>query len=99
MSLDRIMREEARLIVLRELASQPNYTLNESLAAVVLESFGIARSRDWVRGELRFLAEIGAATVSEAGSVLIVTATTRGLDHVSGRLVLDGVKRPSPRGA
>ena len=41
------------------------------------------------------LAEIGAVTLTEAGSVLIATLTERGLDHVERRIILDGVKRPS----
>ena len=34
--MDRIIREEARLVILRELAEQPNYSLNESLLTATL---------------------------------------------------------------
>lgn len=96
MSLDQIMREQGRLIILRELAGQPNYSLNETLLTAVLDQFGISRSRDWTRQEMRYLAEIGAATITQAGSEMIAIATERGLEHVSGRSMLEGVKRPSP---
>lgn len=97
MSDHRIIVEEARLIILRALAEEPHYSLNKSLLQAQLESFGIARARPWVREELRRLDDIGAVTNTEAGSVIIATLTAKGLDHVERRLVLEGVKRPSPR--
>lgn len=93
----RIIVEEARLIMLRSMASEPRYSLNEALLQAQLETFGISRPRPWVREELRRLEDIGAVTLTEAGSVMIGTLTTKGLDHVEHRLVLEGVKRPSPR--
>jgi len=95
--MDRIIREEARLIMLRELAAQPNYSLNESLLTATLETFGIFRPRAWVRDEMRFLESQGAARITEAGSVLIATLTDKGREHVDGRYVIEGVKRPGPR--
>lgn len=97
MSVD-IIRAEARLIVLRALAAEPRYSLNEALLQAELETFGIARSRAWVREELRRMEELAAVTITEAGSVLIATLTEKGRDHIERRLVIDGVKRPSPGG-
>ena len=97
MSLDKIIREESRLIVIRELAEQSSYSLNETLLQATLETFGIARSREWLREELRRLEELGAVTVTVAGSVFIATLTPKGRDHVERRLVIEGIKRPSPR--
>lgn len=94
--MDRIIREEARLIMLRALAAEADGRLNSELLRAALETFGITRTRDWVHVELGWLAEIGAATVSDAGSVRIASLTARGLDHVERRTVLPGVKRPSP---
>lgn len=97
--MDEIMRSEARLIMLREMADTPNFSLNESLAVPLLDQFGISKSREWIRQEFRYLGDLGAVSISQAGSVMIATATARGLDHVHGRAVLEGVKRPSPREA
>jgi hypothetical protein len=97
MSLDRIIREEARLIILRELAEQPNNALNDALLQRTLETFGIARSREWVREELRRMEDLGAVTLVQAGTVSVATATTKGLDHVGRLLMIEGIKRPSPR--
>jgi hypothetical protein len=88
---------EARLIVLRELQAQPGYSLNDAMLQTVLESFGITRSRDWLREELRWLVEMGAIATRDAGSVKIAVLTDKGRDHVERRIVIDGIKRPSPR--
>ncbi|MGO4872759.1 MAG: hypothetical protein ACLPGW_19505 [Roseiarcus sp.] len=97
MSLSQIMEREARLVVLRLLAEQSDSRLNSSLLRDELaERWAINRSRDWLHAQLRYLADIGAAHLTEAGSVLIAELAQRGLDHVERRIVLDGVKRPSP---
>lgn len=93
-----IIRHEARLIMLRELATQANYSSNESLLQAMLETFGITKPRDWVREELRRMEDLGAVSLSMAGSVMVATATTKGLDHVERRLTIEGIKRPSPQG-
>jgi DNA-binding HxlR family transcriptional regulator len=95
-NMERIIREEARLIVLRELAMQPDNRLNSALLQRVLETFGISRSRDWLHEELRWLEEIGAVRATDAASVRIAELTAKGADHVLRRIVIEGVKRPSP---
>jgi len=95
MSMDRIIREEARLIVLKALALEIGNRSNSELLRLTLETFGIARTRDWVHAELTHLADIGAVTQADAGTVRIVSLTQRGLDHVERRIALEGVKRPS----
>ena len=97
MSMDKIIREEARLIILRELARQNNYSLNEPLLQSTLESFGIAKPREWLREELRRMEDLGALVLTVAGSVMVASATLKGLDHVERRLTIEGIKRPSPR--
>lgn len=96
MSFDQFMTEDARLIMLRELASQANGTLNETIMVKVLETFAHNRSRDWVRGQFAWLASVGAVKVVEAGSVHIASITRAGLDHVERKAILPGVARPSP---
>jgi len=96
-SLSEIMEREARLVVLRMLAEQSDRRLNSSLLRDELaERWAINRTRDWLHTQLRFLADVGAIHLTEAGSVLIAEITLRGLDHVERRIALDGVKRPSP---
>lgn len=97
MSSNSIISQDARLIVLRELVEQPGYSLNESMLQAVLSTFGINRPRDWLRDELRWLADMGAIVVREAGTVKIAQLLEKGRDHVEGRHVIEGIKRPSPR--
>lgn len=91
--------EDARLVLLRSLAEDPDYRLNESLLQTILDQFGHAMSRDRIRTELRWLEEQGLISVElVAGVTMVATLTTRGADVASGRARVDGVKRPSPRG-
>jgi hypothetical protein len=62
----------------------------------VLETFGHRKSRDYLRDQLRWLEEMGAVTLTEAGTVLIAELTRRGRDHVERRVVIEGIARPSP---
>ena len=97
MSYANFVAEDIRLIILRALATEVDYTLNENLLAAELDLFGHRKGRDYIRNELRWLeSEAGAITLREAGSVMIATLTQRGRDHVERRVALAGVKRPSP---
>lgn len=96
MTLDRIMREEARLIILRLLNEQSNGKLASSMIQSTLdEMFGICRTREWIHQELRSLADVGAVRLTPATTIVIAEITRQGVDHVERRAVLEGVKRPS----
>lgn len=96
--MDRILREDARLTILKALAEQPDGRLNSDLLRATLEAFGIAKSRDWVHDELNHLRELGALRLHEIGPERVAELTGKGLDHVQRRIVIEGVKRPSPPG-
>jgi hypothetical protein len=87
---------DVRLIILCELVAQPDYRLNETLLLRVLETFGHRKSRDYLRDQLRWLDDMGAVSLTEAGTVMIAELTRRGRDHVERRVVIEGVARPSP---
>lgn len=86
---------DARLIILRELASQPGGRLNSSLLMRVLEAFGHNRSKEWLESQLHALDEIGAITARPVGTVIIAQLMQAGLDHVERRRVLADIARPS----
>jgi hypothetical protein len=94
-TFDQRIREEARLVLLRALADEPDRRLNSSLLGIALEHFGIQRSRDWVHDELRWLADMGVVGIETAGTVMIATLRQKGVDHVERRHVVTGIKRPS----
>jgi hypothetical protein len=94
-TLDRIIREEARLILLKALAEQINGCLNSELLRRSLELFGITKTRAWVHDELAYLADMGAVRVVDAGTVRVATLTEKGQQHLDRVIAIDGVKRPS----
>ena len=87
---------DARLVILKTLATEIDYSLNDNLLSVALEAYGHRRPREYVRDQLRWLEQMGAVTVLEAGTVLVGTITQRGRDHVEFRAVIEGIRRPSP---
>lgn len=92
-----IIDQDVRLIILKALADQDDYSLHSEILVQVLESFGHNQSRDYVHTQLRWLENSGrAVTLIEAGSVLVATITQHGLAHVKRKARIEGVKRPSP---
>ncbi|MCX5512266.1 hypothetical protein C3941_09355 [Kaistia algarum] len=94
-TLRRKMREEARLIMLRALADEINETLTSSRLVDVLDMFGIYKERSWVHDELAWMAEAGAVTLTDAGTVKIARLTEKGSRHLDRRIAIEGIRRPS----
>ena len=89
--------QEARLVILKVLAEQSDYRASDSVITTVLQQFAINRGRDYVRNQLRWLENsAGAVKLMPAGTAIIAELTETGLDHVERRVVLEGVRRPSP---
>lgn len=93
---DKIQRD-ARLIILRALHEQVNDTLHTGYIDQTLRTFGIRKDREWIHDELRWLADRGAISIIEAGSVLVATLTDKGARHVDREIAIEGVDRPSRR--
>lgn len=94
-SFQRHIEEDARLVVLKELAIEGNGRLNDGVLSDVLNAYGHSRSRAWVRTQLRAMEELGAIRVTEAGTVLIAQITQAGVDHVLRRGRIEGIKQPA----
>lgn len=93
-----VVRPDARLIILKALAAQTNETLHSGFISEELKRFGIDRPREWIHGELDWLAEMGAVTQIKPGSVIVATLTEKGHRHLRRAVVIEGVKRPSRPG-
>ena len=93
-----LMREQARLIVLRALAKQEDETLNSDLILPELTLFGIRKDRVWLHQEMRWLADMGTITLIEAGTILVATLTERGGRHLRREIAIEGIQRPSRPG-
>lgn len=99
MNMAQIMREQARLIMLKALAEQVGETLNSDFLVLEIQRFGIRHDRAWVHDELRWLADMGAIVLSPAGSLLVATLTAKGQRHLAREIAIEGVQRPSRPGA
>ncbi|MCX9146605.1 hypothetical protein [Erythrobacter sp. WG] len=86
---------EARLRMLRELAGQTDGRLSDILLKRTLDIYGYRRDRDWIRTQMRKLAELGAVSLHEAGDVLFARIEGPGHDHLEERSIIEGVMRPS----
>lgn len=89
------IRPDARLIILKALAAQTDERLHSGYLAEELLRFGIDRPREWIHGELDWLAEMGAVTLTKPGTVVVATLTEKGARHLRRALVIEGVNRPS----
>ncbi len=92
------VRPEARLIILKALAAQPDERLNSSMIGDELFRLGIDRERTWIHGELDWLAEMGAVTLTRVGTVVVATLTEKGARHLRRAIVIEGIRRPGRPG-
>lgn len=94
-TMDELIREQARLIILKALAAQTNETLNSDLLVHELQPFGIRKDRAWVHDELAWLKDMGAITAFAAGTVIVATLAGKGHRHLSREIAIEGIQRPS----
>jgi hypothetical protein len=94
-TMDTLIREQARLIILKALAAQVDECLNSDLLIHELRPFGIRKDRAWVHGELAYLREMGAVTITDAGTVQVACLTDLGHRHLDREIAVEGVQRPS----
>lgn len=87
--------QEARLAILRALAAQTDGRLSDILLKRTLDIYGYRRDRDWIRTQMRKLADLGAVSLSEGGEVLFALIEAPGRAHIEERSVIEGVMRPS----
>ena len=96
MSFANTVEEHLRLTILRLLAADAEYTLNDSLITDLTRDYGFTPSRDNVRTQLSWLREQGLVSCDDHPGIIIATLSERGLDAAEGRARVPGVKRPSP---
>lgn len=95
--LAELMTEHQRLTILRLLAEDSGYDLNESILQDGVNAVGLDISRDKLRTELAWLKEQGTVELEQVGSVSVARLTARGLDVAEGRARIPGIKRPNPK--
>ncbi|MBE2888960.1 ArsR family transcriptional regulator [Geobacter anodireducens] len=97
MSFADLYEEDQRLVILRLLEQDTDYTLNESMLQDCMARLGHKCSRDCVRTRLAWLKEQGLVTIAEPIGFFVATLTSRGLDVAQGVATCPGVKRPRPK--
>jgi hypothetical protein len=86
-----------RLTMLRVMASAPGYSANSSILHQAVCAMGLNATRDQVRGEIGWLAEMRLVKATEPSpSLMVATITERGMDVQAGAAIVAGVQRPSP---
>jgi repressor of nif and glnA expression len=96
MGYDKVISAHRRITILRLLAEQQDYSLNDSIIKDLLPEYGFRPSRSVVRTELAWLAEQGLVTVKDVNGCHTATLTERGGEVADGCATVPGVKRPSP---
>lgn len=98
MSYANLITEHLRITILRLLAEQPDYCLNDSVIKDLVPSYGFNPSRDRIRTQLNWLAEQELVTLENSQRCIIARLSERGEDVARGAATCPGVKKPSPRG-
>lgn len=96
MPFQKFAEEDRRLVILRHLAEDQDYTVNSSILQSALEVWGHSVSRDRLHADIAWLKEQGLVTYDEVSSVYVTKITQRGLDIAQGKASAPGVKRPGP---
>ena len=91
-----LVAEDQRLRILQLLDQAEGYDLSDRIVSDALAGIGHRPSTDKLRAELAWLEEQGLVTTHTVGSIVVATATARGLDVAHGRARVPGVKRPGP---
>ena len=96
MSYADLVRQHARIAILRFLEDAPKYTSNVSMLAAALPRVGIEFTRADVVKEVRWLEDQGVVEAETTGDLIIVTANTRGVEIATGIARHPDIQRPKP---
>ncbi|MEW6670214.1 MAG: ArsR family transcriptional regulator [Thermodesulfobacteriota bacterium] len=96
MKFAELLTSDIRLIILRILAEDGDYSHNEFILGDALALFGHRVSRDKLRTELTWLKEQELIRTEDVSGVMVAKLTARGADVACGAAECPGVKRPRP---
>lgn len=95
-SFAKLVEADMRLVVLRVLNEDTDYSHNEYVLRSALAAMGHKVGQDKLRTELAWLDEQGLIENNAPAGVMISRLTARGKDVADGAVVVPGVKRPEP---
>lgn len=96
--LAKILAEDRRLVILRTLAEDHDYSVNDFVLKRALADMGHSVSRDMLRGDLVWLQDQRLITIGKpdgGDTIWVAKATEDGVDVANGR-PHPGVARPRP---
>lgn len=97
MSFAEELQKDRRLVILRALADESDYSMNESNIQICLKMFGHGKPRDVIKADIAWLEEQSLVTVKNLmDRIMVATITQRGQEVAEGVTVHPGVKRPGP---
>lgn len=95
MSYEKILKEDARLVMLMHFQAQNDRTLDQHLLQRLLKASGRSLSMDKIRTELAWLKEQSLIRYEENDGALVATILLRGEEVAQGVVTVPGVQRPS----
>jgi len=96
MSLADIKCEDRRLLILKALAAENDYSISDRVLRGLLAEFGHSLAMDVLHADLAWLQDIGLLNVEKVSTLSVATITQRGEDVAEGRAVIPGIRRPRP---
>ena len=96
MNFAELISADIRLVILRVLAQDADYSHNEAVILELISMFGHRISQDKLRTELAWLAEQNLIRLTDIEGFQIAQLLPRGADAASGAASVPGVKRPRP---
>jgi len=98
MNFAEMLASDIRLVILRVLAEDGDYSHNEYVLNDALALFGHRISRDKLRTELSWLKEQGLLEIEyiDISGMMVAKLNARGADVACGAATCPGVKRPRP---
>ncbi len=96
MSLAEHKRADRRLVMLRALASENDYSITDTVLRMLLAEFGHDEPMDTIHADLKWLEARELVTLRDVGNTVVATVTARGVDAAFGRLRIEGIRRPRP---
>jgi hypothetical protein len=99
-AFEKHLAEDRRLVILRLLHQDTDYTLNDRMLQVMLRQVGHNVSLTALRADLEWLRQAQAISVKcDVADVYVATLERLGLDHVERTAIIPGIKRPGPAGS
>ncbi len=98
MSYKTVVTEDRRLAILRFLQEEGDYAMNDSVMQKALRQIGHGTSRDVVRSDFSWLAELGLIALERVmDDLFVANISPRGIEVATGMARVSGVSRPSPK--